>query len=323
MLTDILEHFGLSKSFPQADYFETEHRQQLARDLKLAAQEGGLIALTGIVGCGKTRLVWHLLDTLKRENDIEVAESLAVEKRRVALNTLMMALFYDLASEKVPTLPATPELRERLLTAAISQREKPVALFVDDAHDLHRETLLGLKRLIELARRRGGCLSVVLIGHPKLKNDLSDPVLEEIGARASVLELEGIKGSQRHYMTWLLEQCKKPKVRADQILAEPALDLLAERLVTPLQIEYYVTKALEHAYRLGEKPVTTDIIETVLSPQLDALEPTLTRHGYNPKVLASVLNARPAEIRAFLNGKLPPTRTQELQQSLLAVGLAL
>jgi len=43
-----------------------------------------------------------------------------------------------------------------------------------------------------------------------------------------------------------------------------------------------LTLALEAAYRVAVKPVTAVIIESVLSKLLDDLEPTLTRHGYNP-----------------------------------------
>ena len=45
-------------------------------------------------------------------------------------------------------------------------------MFVDEAHDLHPKTLVGLKRLVELVQNNGGALSVVLVGHPKLRNDL-------------------------------------------------------------------------------------------------------------------------------------------------------
>jgi hypothetical protein len=38
---------------------------------------------------------------------------------------------------------------------------------------------------------------------------------------------------------------------------------------------------MEQAYRFGEKLVTPEIIETVMAPDLNALVPTLTRHGYN------------------------------------------
>ena len=47
MLSDVMEHFGLSKSFGQVTDFETDHHRQLLKDLKIAIHEGGLIALTG------------------------------------------------------------------------------------------------------------------------------------------------------------------------------------------------------------------------------------------------------------------------------------
>jgi hypothetical protein len=34
MLSDVMEHFGLSQSLRQAGYFETDHHRQLLRDLK-------------------------------------------------------------------------------------------------------------------------------------------------------------------------------------------------------------------------------------------------------------------------------------------------
>ena len=40
-----------------------------------------------------------------------------------------------------------------------------MALFIDEAHDLHSSTLTGLKRLIELVEDSGGLLSIVLGGH--------------------------------------------------------------------------------------------------------------------------------------------------------------
>jgi hypothetical protein len=163
---------------------------------------------------------------------------------------------------------------------------------------------------------------VVLAGHPKLANDLRRPVQEEIGARTTVLTLEGIKGHQRGYITWLLEQWAVG-VDPTDILMPEALELLAERLMTPLQIEHYLTRALEQAYRFGEKPVTPAIVTQTLAPDLHALEPTLTRYGYHVNVVAELLNLRHAEVRAFLHGQLPPGRTEEIHQQLLAAGIPL
>jgi N-acetyl-anhydromuramyl-L-alanine amidase AmpD len=108
-----------------------------------------------------------------------------------------------------------------------------------------------------------------------------------------------------------------------EILTPEALELLAERLMTPLQIQHYLTRVLEQAYRLGEKPVTLALVHTTLAPDLHDLEPTLTRYGYNVKALSELLNIRQAEVRAFLHGQLPPGRTEELHSQLLAAGIPL
>ena len=123
-------------------------------------------------------------------------------------------------------------------------------------------------------------------------------------------------------ITWLLEQCTTAQARED-ILTDAALTLLTDRLTTPLQIEHYLTRALEEGHKIVQKPLTPELIESVLARDLDELEPRLTRHGYNVKALADLLEVRPTDILAFLAGRLPPSRTQELQQELLAAGLPL
>jgi type II secretory pathway predicted ATPase ExeA len=322
MLSDVMEHFGLIKSLRHVDFFATEHHRQLLKDLKAAIHQGGIVAVTGVVGSGKTMLLGQIQEQLKHEGQIEVAESLVFDVPRVNLSTLKLALYYDLATEKDGDLPTKAEKSERALMTVMRRCQKPIALFVDDGHDLHAQTLRYLKQFIEKTSRRGSRLTVVLAGQPRLKNDLRHPAREEIGARTTVFELEGIQGHQRRYITWLLEQCA-PAVDPMEILTPEALELLAERLMTPLQIQHYLTRVLEQAYRLGEKPVTPAIVHTTLAPDLHDLEPTLTRYGYNVKALSELLNIRQAEVRAFLHGQLPPGRTEELHNQLLAAGIPL
>jgi hypothetical protein len=160
---------------------------------------------------------------------------------------------------------------------------------------------------------------VVLAGHPKLKNDMKNLRLEEIGVRSTLFILDGIKGEQEGYIRWLLEQCVKDD--AEAMISDEAIKRQAERLATPLQIEQYLTLAFEQAYQIGEKPVTVEVIDSVMASGLNDLEPRLARHGYNVKVLALEINVRQAEIRPFLHGHLPPGRTEELHKQLLAKGI--
>lgn len=152
---------------------------------------------------------------------------------------------------------------------------------------------------MEVVEDGGGRLSVVLAGHPKLRNDLRRPTMQEIGYRTDIFTLDGITGSQREYIQWLLKS-SIGKGKPEDILTTEAIDLLA----------------MEAGYQTGEKPITATLVESLLSRQLDDLEPTLTRHGYRQQ-----FDAKPAEISALFNNQLDPVRTTELRDRMLAVGL--
>jgi hypothetical protein len=62
------------------------------------------------------------------------------------------------------------------------------------------------------------------------------------------------------------------------------------------------------------------MIENVLAKDINGLEPRLTPQGYNAKVLAELLNAKPREIKSFLSGQLASGRTQELQSEIARGG---
>lgn len=189
-------------------------------------------------------------------------------------------------------IPKQGERRERELQKLVKKSKRPVALFVDEAHDLNGHTLIGLNRLMGTVEDGGSRLSVVLAAHPKLRNDLRRPTMEEIGYRTDIFTLDGISGSQKEYIHWLLSACVG-YCKPEDILTTEAIELLAEKLRKPLQIQLHLTLAMEVGYQTGEKPITASLIESVLSRQLNDLEPNLTRHGYRLKEMVELFNARP------------------------------
>jgi type II secretory pathway predicted ATPase ExeA len=306
MLTEVMAHYGLARDI---------------RQVRAAILAGRLIAVTGIVGSGKTIMLRRLQEDLAKEGKVLVSKSLSVDKERATLPTLIAALFYDLSPDKDPRIPTQGEKRERDLRDLVKRGRKLVVLFVDEAHDLHAKTLTGLKRLMEVVADGGGMLSIVLAGHPKLRNDLRRPIMEEIGYRTAVFAFDGMAGHQHDYIAWLLGSCAAEGIQLPDMIEGGAIDLLAERLKTPLQIEQHLTLAFEEGFRVGEKPVTAEVVHSVLSRHLEDLEPKLTRHGYTVRTLADQFNAKPAEIKLFLQGQLDPARTRELSDQMLAAGL--
>lgn len=321
MLTEVMRFYGLARPPTDAGFFETEHHTQVARDIRAAIAGGRLIAVTAVIGSGKTLLSRRLRADLEREGRVIVSRSLSVDKAKITVPLLLAALFYDLSPEKTVTISSQSERRERDLQELFRSARKPVALFIDDAHDLHPKTLTALKRLTELVAEGGGQLSIVLIGHPKLKNDLRRPKMEEVGDRTTVFEFGGLRDRQRDYIDWVMKASLQDGIAQDDVLTDTAATLLAAKLKTPLQIGQHLVRAFEAAFEIGAKPVDADMIEAVLSRQLDELEPRLTRNGYDLRSLAEQFDAKPGEVRRLLRGELEGARAAELLDEMRAAGL--
>jgi hypothetical protein len=174
---------------------------------------------------------------------------------------------------------------------------------------------------MEMAASAGVVLSVLLIGHPKLRNDLRRPQMEEIGYRTTTFEFEGVSGSRHEFIAWLLKACAQDRAKLPDLIDAGAIEMLAERLRTALQIEMHLTLAFQHAFRLGEKRVSAGIVEQVLLRAIDELEPTLTRNGYDAPALTVLLKARPAEVRDFLAGPLAADRARKFTEQLRVAGV--
>lgn len=322
MIHDVKEFFGLEKEFKNADFFETENYSTIFQDVVSAIKEGHIIAMTGIVGSGKTVTARRIRKDLQKRNEVLVSNNLAVEKVCVNLGTLIFALFSDLIIDKKDKIPAKLESRERELMELIKRRKKQVALFIDEAHDLHHNTLKGLKRLQEIGQEAESLLAIVLIGHPKLSIDLNKPTMEEIGGRTTILHLEGIRGSEKQYIGWLLWQCLRKNTDPSDVFTETAIDYMAEKFSTPLQINHYAWKSLVKAHQIGQKPVDLDTLQTIISDDLNGIEANLKRHGYNIKTISETVDARPGEIRSFFKGRLGSSRAKEIQDEILKLGIS-
>ena len=91
MLKDVQTHFGLTRPLYGAGTFETDHHRQILREVPAAVKTGRLTVISGLVGCGKTMLLRRIEAELTGQKII-VAKSLAVDKHRTTLPTLIDAL---------------------------------------------------------------------------------------------------------------------------------------------------------------------------------------------------------------------------------------
>ena len=319
--TRIMRQYGIQQDWARAGYFETARVKEVSGDILQAIMAGRLIAVSGPVGAGKTAMIHQLQHRILTEKKVIFARSLSIDKPRIVLPALMTALFLDIAGDPDMKVPTQPEKRERLLQEAIKAAKKPVVLFIDEAHDLHGNTLTGLKRLMEMIDAGRGTLSVVLVGHPRLQNDLRRATMEEIGHRTTRLALEGLGDDTAAYIDWLLNTCLADGTKPDDAIEPDARAFLAEKLNTPLQIAEHLNRAFTDAFRMGADRVTRDTVMDTISVGFDDLDARLARIGYTPKALSDQFELSQSEVRRFLRGRLDTDRTEERSDLMRQAGL--
>jgi hypothetical protein len=50
------------------------------------------------------------------------------------------------------------------------------------------------------------------------------------------------------------------------VLTDEALVFLSDKLSTPLQFETYLTRSFEEGYKVGQKPLTVEVIASIVFP---------------------------------------------------------
>lgn len=271
MILDAFYEYGFTRPLSDAGYFSTDKAKRINNKIKdLALGYGCLVALCGAVGSGKTSFVNQLMKELKAEKKCLVSYSYSSDRKKVNIKTLLTALLTDLnRSGQTISISSSPEIRDRRFVRLMEENDKPVVLFIDEAHDLQGNTLASLKKLIEMAKISQQTLSIIFAGQPKLKNTIQASSLEEIGARAYVIDFDEHGMTQRdQYLKWAITQCISKDRTWDSIITAEALKLLTDHLLTPLQIISHFNRALEMGLEYRLKPIDCKVIELVLKKTL-------------------------------------------------------
>ena len=152
--------FGVPLDPWAGHYLKTADAERAAALVGAAVAQQALVSIVGRSGSGKTRAVDQALAATKAR----VVEVQRLDRERLRLGDVTVALVRDL-SEGRESPRHSGEARTGQVSRLLGHAAQRVVLVIDDAHELHRATLRGLKRLHELrwgGRRR--LLGILLVG---------------------------------------------------------------------------------------------------------------------------------------------------------------
>ena len=218
----------------------------------------GFTVITGEVGCGKTTLIRHLLNSLEQDVTIGLISNTQQEIGEL-LKWVLLAFDqpYD-ANDKV----ALFDQLQRFLIKEYAQRRRTV-LIIDEAQNLGAGTLEELRMLSNINADKDQLLQMVLVGQPQLKNLLSRPELEQFAQRVSAdFHIEPLAADEvgdyiRHRL--------RVAGREEMLFDESAIAHIATATGgTPRKINILCDTALVYGFSQGAETIGPEVVEEVL-----------------------------------------------------------
>lgn len=225
----------------------TQDMRRIFAAVGAAVTERGMLSISAPRGSGKTFGAWRALDA----SGAVVVEPIRLDRERLTMADVLTAIVRDLSDERPRhSAEARAGQARRLLRGAAN----PVALFIDDAHTLHHQTVRGLKRLRELGARgrRTGALAIVLAGQADAARNAP-----EVGLRTERLVLTGLA---RGEIVAALRHALRGDIEAAALIAEDP------RAVNWLDLRELLRACRAAAEARGEDRITPAAVEAALRP---------------------------------------------------------
>lgn len=276
----VLEHFGLRQNpfgdvRSAKDVLLTKDNQYLPLYLEQTMRNGGMVALVGEVGAGKSTLRRLAMEQMKKDGTrVKVILPRTYDKGRLSPTAICKAILRDIGASEAPKRMLEDQAFqvERLLMESRRAGNQHV-LIIEEAHDLSRHTLKYLKRLWEMEDGFEKLLAVMLVGQNELHKmlDLSTNwAARELILRLEVLSVQPLQnaGELREYLELKFQ---RTGVEAASLFDAGAYDALFAKLASqvgnelvsgayPLSVNRLVVECMKRAAADGEDKVYADTV---------------------------------------------------------------
>lgn len=256
------------------DVYTSPDIRYIREAMYTTAKHGGLLAVIGESGGGKSVLRRDLIERINRDKEqVIVILPRIIDKKKSSAGSFCEAIIKDLQpNSKLPqSLESKARIVENLLKASAEAGNKHVML-IEEAHDLSIDSLKLLKRFWELEDGFKKLLSIVLIGQPELKyklNEGSNPDAREFIRRCEVAELVPLDRNLEDYLKFKFDRIGTP---LNKVFEDDTFEAIRKRLtksengrvishLNPLMVNNLVTKSLNLCAEIGEEKVSAEVIK--------------------------------------------------------------
>lgn len=260
------------------DVFLTEETMFVSEFLYQTAKIGGMVALIGESGSGKSTIRRYAIDKMVTEGQkVRVITPRIIDKTRLSTGNICDAIIQDCSTEAPKrTLEAKARQVERILTNSSRSGFNHI-LMIEEAHDLTITTLKYLKRFWELEDGFKKLLAIVLIGQPEMKAKLDESKnweAREVIRRMEILELKPM-GEGDDIAKYLDIKFKRLGKDREKIISAKGCEALAVKLrrqtrngviysvAYPLLINNWCRKAMNLSAELGTACVDDEVINSL------------------------------------------------------------
>ena len=231
-----MRHFKLSQNPFQNDVqcmddLYMGDQQYVVRESMLqAALNGGILAIIGDCGAGKSELRKGFMQHLNNgQHDIRVIEPYVINKKKLTDAMILDAVADELG---LPIKRNGMEARSRQVNKALKESAKAGfrhVLVIEEAHDLTDEAIKYLKRIWELSDGFRNMIGIILIGQPELNNKLAatNYNVREFSRRCSMLTLNPLGHSLTDYIA---HKFKRRGVDYQKVITPDGIKALHKRL---------------------------------------------------------------------------------------------
>jgi type II secretory pathway predicted ATPase ExeA len=165
---------------PKFLYLTSSHRKALDAMMKGIKHRQGFISITGEVGTGKTTLIYYLLTSLDDKVKTVFIFHTAITFEEF-LEIILRELYLEVTEKDKKTL-----LHQLVEYLSHIGSDEMVAVIIDEAQHLSKETLQELEKLSDLGSLASWRFQIVFVGQPEFENILNSPNLKILNQRIRI-----------------------------------------------------------------------------------------------------------------------------------------